>query len=133
MGDTWAYGSGADPFRVSAFREIRRILREFVKVHGSKPYVDSFNRRLLMIPEHNCTSLQAYNLLLPKYSSLQSIRTVQAFPSYLSNLFEGVSRTDPIWIVTIIVPSGQMKLSLLTEPILNIRDSKQAGTRSDRF
>eukprot|EP01125_Pyxidicula_operculata_P012339 TRINITY_DN404_c0_g1_i1.p1 TRINITY_DN404_c0_g1~~TRINITY_DN404_c0_g1_i1.p1 ORF type:complete len:756 (+),score=195.29 TRINITY_DN404_c0_g1_i1:7-2274(+) len=54
MGDTWLYGTGADPFRTSKFREIRRTMREFTsKVSGPHDYLNSTLRRLMKIPEHN--------------------------------------------------------------------------------
>eukprot|EP01121_Diplochlamys_sp_Union-15-3_P016239 TRINITY_DN548_c0_g1_i4.p1 TRINITY_DN548_c0_g1~~TRINITY_DN548_c0_g1_i4.p1 ORF type:complete len:608 (-),score=90.63 TRINITY_DN548_c0_g1_i4:25-1848(-) len=53
MGDTWLYGIQADPWRVSTFREITRILSSHVKTYGWDSYSDRYARRLLKIPEHN--------------------------------------------------------------------------------
>jgi hypothetical protein len=55
MGDTWLYGIGSDPFRLSAFREIARIVTEHLQSEKDvlQSASDAFLRRVMMIPEHN--------------------------------------------------------------------------------
>jgi len=53
IGNTWVYGTPADPFRVSQFREISRVVKEEFSISGMTPYLDKIMRRLLVIPEHN--------------------------------------------------------------------------------
>lgn len=65
MGDTWLYGIAADPYRLSAFRELSRLRSsmeaELTRSADNKRHADSgeavvveaFSRRLMKIPEHN--------------------------------------------------------------------------------
>uniref|UniRef100_A0A6B2KYT1 Glycoside hydrolase family 38 N-terminal domain-containing protein n=1 Tax=Arcella intermedia TaxID=1963864 RepID=A0A6B2KYT1_9EUKA len=53
MGNTWLYGTGADPMRVSMFREIRRTMIQYEKEKGPVGSLDTILRRLMNIPEHN--------------------------------------------------------------------------------
>lgn len=52
MGDTWAYGIGADPFRTSVFREISRLRNEWLNTKQIDPNsveFQSFSRRLMKV------------------------------------------------------------------------------------
>lgn len=52
LGDTWVYGLGSDPHKMSQYRELLR-LRERWLAGGVEPEsLDVFTRHLLLIPEH---------------------------------------------------------------------------------
>ena len=55
LGDTWIHGVGTDPHKVSQFRELLRLRRQWLKA-GTAAIYDApfarFSRCLLMIPEH---------------------------------------------------------------------------------
>lgn len=55
FGDTWIHGVGTDPTKLSAFRELCRLRRQWlsdgVAEHGNKK-VQNFSRLLLVVPEH---------------------------------------------------------------------------------
>jgi hypothetical protein len=63
MGDSWAYGAGADPFKLAAFRETRRVIAEAIAgtlegqaapLATNDPNLLAFQRRILVGgPEHN--------------------------------------------------------------------------------
>lgn len=55
IGDTWIHGAGTDPWKMSRFRELSRLRREWLdsgKVGPSDRQFDAFSRTLLLIPEH---------------------------------------------------------------------------------
>ena len=55
IGDSWIHGVGSDPVKVSRYRELLRLRREWL---ASNPALqedekfDRFQRRLLLVPEH---------------------------------------------------------------------------------
>jgi len=55
IGDSWIHGIGSDPIKVSQFRELLRLQREWI---DSNPALQTdgkferFQRRLLLVPEH---------------------------------------------------------------------------------
>src|SRR5262249_22530324 len=54
-GDTWIHGVGSDPTKVSQFRELSRLRREWLedmKPVTSEPRFGAFSRALIMVPEH---------------------------------------------------------------------------------
>ena len=57
LGDSWLYGSPADPIKVATFREARRSLSAAIKnndISADWPQYDSYMRRLMKGPcEHN--------------------------------------------------------------------------------
>jgi hypothetical protein len=56
MGDTWIYGVGSDPGKVSRYREMCRLRRDWIaaKRFGLGDKVDlALTSRLILIPEHN--------------------------------------------------------------------------------
>ncbi|MEO8608386.1 MAG: DUF5054 domain-containing protein [Chloroflexota bacterium] len=55
LGDTWIHGVGTDPTKVSQFRELSRLRREWLEsgqVSADDPKLSAFSRSLMMIPEH---------------------------------------------------------------------------------
>ncbi|MEN9935077.1 MAG: hypothetical protein RLZZ387_1656 [Chloroflexota bacterium] len=53
MGDTWIHGVGTDPLKVSRFRELSRLRREWLEARGvARERLAQFSRRLLLVPEH---------------------------------------------------------------------------------
>ncbi len=55
IGDTWIHGAGTDPTKVSRYRELSRLRREWLNrtlSNAERQQIDSFSRRLIMIPEH---------------------------------------------------------------------------------
>lgn len=55
IGDTWIHGVGSDPLKVSRFRELCRLRRQWLADGRAQLEARSFaafSRRLLMIPEH---------------------------------------------------------------------------------
>ncbi|HSH95247.1 MAG TPA: DUF5054 domain-containing protein [Roseimicrobium sp.] len=53
IGDTWIHGTGSDPAKLAAFRELCRLRREWMADGRSTPAdLDGFSRKLLMVPEH---------------------------------------------------------------------------------
>ena len=55
LGDTWIQGVGTDPTKVSQFRELSRLRREWQEsssVSANDPHLSAFSRSLMMIPEH---------------------------------------------------------------------------------
>ena len=55
IGDTWIHGVGTDPIKVSRYRELLRLRRDWLasgKASYSDPAFFNFNRFLLMVPEH---------------------------------------------------------------------------------
>lgn len=63
MGDSWIYGAGADPYKLAAFRETRRVIAEAIAgtlegqaapLAANDPNLLAFQRRILVGgPEHN--------------------------------------------------------------------------------
>jgi len=55
IGDTWIHGIGSDPIKVARYRELLRLRAEWLKenrVSYNERTFTSFNRWLLMVPEH---------------------------------------------------------------------------------
>jgi hypothetical protein len=55
IGDTWIHGVGTDPKKVSFFRELSRLRRDWLaegRARPCDPRFDTFSRALLMVPEH---------------------------------------------------------------------------------
>jgi len=55
IGDSWIHGVGSDPVKVSEFRELLRLRREWLAQSpeiARDPAFDLFQRRLLLVPEH---------------------------------------------------------------------------------
>lgn len=55
IGDTWIHGIGSDPLKVSQFRELLRLRSKWLVDNPAirnEPWFRSFERRLLMVPEH---------------------------------------------------------------------------------
>ena len=55
IGDTWIHGIGSDPIKVSRYRELLRLRREWAasgRVSALDERLRGFNRWLLMVPEH---------------------------------------------------------------------------------
>ena len=55
IGDTWIHGAGTDPAKVSRYRELSRLRREWLErtlSDADRQRVANFSRRLIMIPEH---------------------------------------------------------------------------------
>lgn len=52
IGDSWLYGAAADPFKVAAFREIRRTVAA-AAARLPPALHDRMQRRILNVPEHN--------------------------------------------------------------------------------
>ena len=55
IGDTWIHGAGTDPTKVSRYRQLARLRREWLE-HSlgdeDRGHVERFSQRLIMIPEH---------------------------------------------------------------------------------
>lgn len=61
IGDTWLYGTGADPYRVSMFREICRLRKEWIqhnKIDVNSVAFQSFSRRLMKVHTFSLFFLQ---------------------------------------------------------------------------
>jgi hypothetical protein len=55
IGDTWIHGAGADPRKVSQFRELCRLRRGWIgekRASPDDPALARFSRRLLLVAEH---------------------------------------------------------------------------------
>ncbi len=55
IGDTWIHGAGTDPTKVSQYRELARLRREWLARDldaESRARIDRFSQHLFMIPEH---------------------------------------------------------------------------------
>jgi len=55
IGDTWIHGAGSDPAKVSQYRQLLRLRRQWLttgRVAESEPAFTRFSRALLLIPEH---------------------------------------------------------------------------------
>ena len=54
IGDTWIYGIGSDPTKVSQYRELLRLRRAWQQRDVDAAAFDAFSRHLLVVPEHTC-------------------------------------------------------------------------------
>ncbi len=80
IGDTWIHGVGSDPLKVSRFRELARLRRQWLQdgwIHENEQNARSFSLALLAVPEHTWgldekTFLNDYTNYLP--SQLQELR-----------------------------------------------------------
>ncbi len=55
IGDTWIHGIGSDPLKVSQFRELLRLRKEWLAKDSSirhEKWFENFEQRLLLVPEH---------------------------------------------------------------------------------
>ncbi|MCC6803535.1 MAG: DUF5054 domain-containing protein, partial [Anaerolineae bacterium] len=55
IGDTWIHGVGTDPTKISRYRELARLRREWLARDldaASRERIDRFSQNLFMIPEH---------------------------------------------------------------------------------
>ncbi len=55
IGDSWIHGAGTDPTKVSRYRELARLRREWLDralSDADRRRVERFSNRLIMIPEH---------------------------------------------------------------------------------
>lgn len=55
IGDTWIHGAGTDPTKISQYRELARLRREWLAREldaERRERIDHFSQHLLMIPEH---------------------------------------------------------------------------------
>jgi hypothetical protein len=53
IGDTWIHGAGTDPTKVSRYRELARLRREWLSRPGfDADSIAGFSGKLLMVPEH---------------------------------------------------------------------------------
>jgi hypothetical protein len=55
IGDTWIHGVGSDPKKVSRFRELCRLRRQWLasgQARPDDPHIQAFSRALLLVPEH---------------------------------------------------------------------------------
>ena len=55
IGDTWIHGAGADPTKISQYRALSRLRREWLAREldaDSSQRIDRFSQHLIMIPEH---------------------------------------------------------------------------------
>ncbi len=55
IGDTWIHGAGSDPTKISQYRELSRLRREWLTREPdaeSRQRIDRFSQHLLMVPEH---------------------------------------------------------------------------------
>ncbi|HWQ11547.1 MAG TPA: DUF5054 domain-containing protein [Roseiflexaceae bacterium] len=92
IGDTWIHGVGSDPLKVSRFRELSRLRREWLEARGVAPErLARFSRALLLVPEHTWgldekTHLADYT----SYSAeqLRAARTTERFRAFESSWAE---------------------------------------------
>ncbi len=55
IGDTWIQGVGTDPAKISQYRELSRLRRNWLesgRVSADDPQLNAFSRSLMMVPEH---------------------------------------------------------------------------------
>lgn len=84
IGDTWIHGAGADPTKISQYRELARLRRAWLGRELDDPEraaVDRFSERLILIPEHTWgmdekTHLHDYTHYLP--AQLAELRQTEA-------------------------------------------------------
>lgn len=85
LGDTWIHGVGSDPRKVSAYRALLRLRREWLQqghIQSDSDAFDKFSRALLKIPEHTW-GLDVKNHLLDfeTYPS-ESFRAARGKPNF---------------------------------------------------
>jgi hypothetical protein len=90
IGDTWIHGAGTDPTKVSRYRELSRLRREWLTRTLSdtdRQHIEQFSRRLIMIPEHTWSMdekshmLDHTHYLAPDLATLRQTDAAKQFES----------------------------------------------------
>ena len=140
IGDTWIYGTGSDPAKTTAFRELLRARREWLDsaLLRSGDDVDiAFLKQLIPAPEHN------WGLCIPLYLPRRDAYRVDELaaarasdPSFAAVDAEcAVKRERPRVAASMLPPllraDAQRRLDALGEPAPELKQPTDAGQRFD--
>lgn len=120
IGDTWIHGVGTDPWKVSRFRELSRLRREWLnsgKLSVTDKRFDVFCRALLLIPEH--TWGMDEKTYLADYSHYTAEQFQAARPSETFKQFALSWKEQRAYLDTAVDALGDSRLAEEAETRLN--------------
>ena len=83
IGDTWIQGVGTDPTKVSQYRELLRLRDEWIAVNKiDATHLNSFQRALLMIPEHTWGMDLKTHLADYEHYATEALARVRSTPKF---------------------------------------------------
>lgn len=85
LGDTWIHGAGTDPKKISQFRELSRLRRQWLAKADPAMHqaINSFSRSLILVPEHTWGMDEKTHLADFTHYSTSELKTArQTLPNF---------------------------------------------------